>query len=305
MTEPLCGEDPEPAERFPAGPMFVPVRPGPAGCTARLFPTPLGERTAVGFTSERRLTATLGRGQAWIRLAEPALRALVEPLGVTRLTVDPPALGAVARPGGGRRTPLMRARPGSAGRRSAAGDRRGRARLGARPVDRWRGSRTMTTVHDPAVATPSDELSVWPASATEPRRGDLTVGGVPLAEVADRFGTPVHVLDEGEVHDRCRTYRDAFPDAEVLYAAKAFLCRAMVHWMDEEGLGLDVCSAGELELAVTTGFPAERIVLPATPRHRATWSPAGRSPDRPVSRCTTSSPSNTPAGTPSSPWTAA
>jgi diaminopimelate decarboxylase len=102
---------------------------------------------------------------------------------------------------------------------------------------------------------------VWPASTTEPRPGDLAVGGVPLAEVADRFGTPVYVLDETEVRERCRTYRQVFPEAEVLYAAKAFLCRAMVHWMDEEGLGLDVCSAGELELAVTTGFPPERIVL--------------------------------------------
>ncbi|BBC92628.1 diaminopimelate decarboxylase [Streptomyces rochei] len=104
-------------------------------------------------------------------------------------------------------------------------------------------------------------MSVWPASTTEPRAGDLAVGGVPLAEVADRFGTPVYILDEAEVRDRCRTYRHAFPDAEVLYAAKAFLCRAMARWMEEEGLGLDVCSAGELELAVTTGFPPERIVL--------------------------------------------
>ncbi|MEU1161628.1 diaminopimelate decarboxylase [Streptomyces sp. NPDC005921] len=119
----------------------------------------------------------------------------------------------------------------------------------------------MTTLHEPvATATPA-ELSVWPASTTEPRPGALTVGGVPLAEVADRFGTPVYVLDENEVRERCRTYRHAFPDAEVLYAAKAFLCRAMVHWTGEEGLGLDVCSAGELELAVTTGFPPERIVL--------------------------------------------
>ncbi|MFD9093303.1 diaminopimelate decarboxylase [Streptomyces collinus] len=121
----------------------------------------------------------------------------------------------------------------------------------------------MTTVHEPtATATvTAAELSVWPSSTTERRRGDLAVGGVPLAEVADRFGTPVYVLDEAEVRDRCRTYRDAFPDAEVLYAAKAFLCRAVAHWIDEEDLGLDVCSAGELELAVTTGFPAERIVL--------------------------------------------
>ncbi|MET9084172.1 diaminopimelate decarboxylase [Streptomyces sp. NPDC004237] len=119
----------------------------------------------------------------------------------------------------------------------------------------------MTTLHEPVVTATPAELSVWPASTTEPRPGALTVGGVPLAEVADRFGTPVYVLDENEVRERCRTYRHAFPDAEVLYAAKAFLCRAMVHWTAEEGLGLDVCSAGELELAVTTGFPPERIVL--------------------------------------------
>ncbi|MFF7095644.1 diaminopimelate decarboxylase [Streptomyces rubradiris] len=119
----------------------------------------------------------------------------------------------------------------------------------------------MTTVHESAVPAALTGLSVWPASATESRPGDLTVGGVPLTEIADRFGTPVYVLDEAEVRDRCRTYRNAFPDAEVLYAAKAFLCRAMARWMDEEGLGLDVCSAGELELAVTAGFPPERMVL--------------------------------------------
>ncbi|MFI1363323.1 diaminopimelate decarboxylase [Streptomyces griseochromogenes] len=117
----------------------------------------------------------------------------------------------------------------------------------------------MTTLHEPAVTSP--DLSVWPVSTDEPRVGAVSVGGVPLAEVAERFGTPVYVLDENEVRERCRTYRAAFPDAEVLYAAKAFLCRAMVHWTAEEGLGLDVCSAGELELAVATGFPPERIVL--------------------------------------------
>ncbi|WP_328677104.1 diaminopimelate decarboxylase [Streptomyces sp. NBC_00343] len=105
------------------------------------------------------------------------------------------------------------------------------------------------------------DLSVWPGSTRPCPTGDLTVGGVSLAEAADRFGTPVYVLDEQEVRDRCRTYRTAFPDADVVYAAKAFLCRAMAHWVREEGLGLDVCSAGELALAVTTGFPPERIVL--------------------------------------------
>lgn len=104
-------------------------------------------------------------------------------------------------------------------------------------------------------------LPVWPASARPVRDGDVTVAGVSLAEAADRFGTPLYVLDEGEVRDRCRAYRAAFPDADVVYAAKAYLCRAVARWAQEEGLGLDVCSAGELGLAVAMGFPADRIVM--------------------------------------------
>ncbi|TKA01382.1 SAV_915 family protein [Actinacidiphila oryziradicis] len=89
MFQNPLAEDPEPSEPVPAGLLLVPVRPGPTGCAARFFRTPLGGRTAVGFTTEQRLTATLGDGQAWIKLSAPALRALATPLGVTTLTVDP------------------------------------------------------------------------------------------------------------------------------------------------------------------------------------------------------------------------
>ncbi|MGW6460183.1 diaminopimelate decarboxylase [Streptomyces sp. NPDC055078] len=109
----------------------------------------------------------------------------------------------------------------------------------------------------PGLAVPS----VWPASAVLAPGGDVAVGGVPLTEIAERYGTPVYVLDEDEVRTRARAWRRALPDAEVVYAAKAFLSRAVVDWLAQEGLGLDVCSAGELELAATRGFPAERIVL--------------------------------------------
>ncbi|MFG2640591.1 diaminopimelate decarboxylase [Streptomyces sp. NPDC048370] len=112
-----------------------------------------------------------------------------------------------------------------------------------------------TEVHEP------EGLSIWPRSTRAERGGDLSVGGASLTETAERFGTPLYVLDEQEVRDRCRAYRTAFPEADVLYAAKAFLCRGLIHWVREEGLGLDVCSAGELTLAVTSGFPPERIVL--------------------------------------------
>lgn len=93
MSDQACPADPEPCEPGPAGrhapSLYVPVRPGPAGCAALLLRTPLGGRTAVGFTSAQRLTATLGGDQAWIRLAEPALRSLTAPLGVTAVAVDP------------------------------------------------------------------------------------------------------------------------------------------------------------------------------------------------------------------------
>ncbi|MBK3575367.1 hypothetical protein JHN63_16395 [Streptomyces sp. MBT65] len=82
-------EDPEPSEPVPAGLLYVPVRSGPMGCTARFFRTPLGGRTAVAFTSAAKLTATLGSEQDGIKLSESALRALAAPLGVTTLTVDP------------------------------------------------------------------------------------------------------------------------------------------------------------------------------------------------------------------------
>ncbi|WP_082119458.1 diaminopimelate decarboxylase [Saccharothrix sp. ST-888] len=103
--------------------------------------------------------------------------------------------------------------------------------------------------------------SPWPASARAGTGGELLVGGVGLAEAADRFGTPLYVLDEDEVRTRARAYRSALPQAQVLYAAKAFLCSALADWIAEEGLGLDVCSAGELRLAAATGFPPQRILL--------------------------------------------
>ncbi|MFD6887439.1 SAV_915 family protein [Streptomyces sp. NPDC059957] len=84
-------DDPEPEEHVPAGlpTLYVPARPGIAQVVVRLFRTPLGARTAVGFTTAERLTATLGTEQPWIRLSAAALRSLAEPLGALLLTVDP------------------------------------------------------------------------------------------------------------------------------------------------------------------------------------------------------------------------
>ncbi|MEU3692618.1 SAV_915 family protein [Streptomyces narbonensis] len=89
MSAALYGDEPEPGEQLPAGRLCVPVRPGSGGCVTRLFRTPVGGRTAVAFTGPERLRAVLGAAQPWIVLAEPALRALMEPLGVRELRIDP------------------------------------------------------------------------------------------------------------------------------------------------------------------------------------------------------------------------
>jgi diaminopimelate decarboxylase len=105
------------------------------------------------------------------------------------------------------------------------------------------------------------DARVWPATARPAEDGDLMVGGVRLSDIAQRYGTPVHVLDQADVRRRCGAFRTAFPDAEIAYAGKAFLCRAMARWIAEEGLSLDVCSAGELAVARSAGFPAGRILM--------------------------------------------
>ncbi|MFJ8438949.1 SAV_915 family protein [Kitasatospora griseola] len=88
----------KPSERTPTGRLVVPVRSGPAGHTLRVFRTAVGDRTAVAFTSEQRLVAVLGPDHPRIALAEPALRALYEPLGITALTVDPPLAAPAPAP---------------------------------------------------------------------------------------------------------------------------------------------------------------------------------------------------------------
>ncbi|WP_367126204.1 SAV_915 family protein [Streptomyces phytohabitans] len=89
MAAPLQDGDPASRDALPPGPLYVPVRRGPHGDVTRLFRTATGARTAVAFTSVVRLTSALGADQAWVRLAGPALRALIRPLGVAAVTLDP------------------------------------------------------------------------------------------------------------------------------------------------------------------------------------------------------------------------
>jgi len=102
---------------------------------------------------------------------------------------------------------------------------------------------------------------LWPLTAGEDSDGYITLGGTRLADLTVRHGTPAYILDESDIRSRCRAYTEALPGAEVAYAGKAFLSRAMASWIRDEGLSLDVCSAGELAVARSVRFPAERILL--------------------------------------------
>ncbi|GAA4231184.1 diaminopimelate decarboxylase [Actinomadura meridiana] len=122
-------------------------------------------------------------------------------------------------------------------------------------------------------AGPADDLNaldpaVWPRNAKRDG-GVLSVGGVDVRDLVREYGTPLYVYDEEDVRSRAREYAAAFHDGDVHYASKAFLCTAVARWVKEEGLGLDVCSGGELAVALAADFPVERITLHGS--NKAAW----------------------------------
>lgn len=95
-------------------------------------------------------------------------------------------------------------------------------------------------------------------------RGHLEVGGVDACELAERFGTPLYVMDEALIRQRMREYIKEFgrrwPEGvNVAFAGKAFLCTAMCKVAEQEGLWLDLSSGGELYTAMVAQFPLKRI----------------------------------------------
>ncbi|WP_127472716.1 diaminopimelate decarboxylase [Microbacterium sulfonylureivorans] len=108
---------------------------------------------------------------------------------------------------------------------------------------------------------------VWPANAVRDDDGALRLGGIAATDLADRFGTPLWVLDEDEVRATARRTLDAFRaaaalhgvQARVYYAGKAFLSSEVVRWVTDEGLAVDVCTGGELALALAAGADPARL----------------------------------------------
>lgn len=104
--------------------------------------------------------------------------------------------------------------------------------------------------------------NVWPRNLVRGADGEVSIAGVTVGELAREYGTPLFVIDEDDFRSRCREIAAAFGGGEyVNYASKAFLCSEIARWVAEEGLSLDVCSAGELAVALHADFPPERIAL--------------------------------------------
>ena len=95
---------------------------------------------------------------------------------------------------------------------------------------------------------------LWSRTAEKSPDGDLVVGGVAVADLVAEHNTPAYVLDEMDFRTRARSFRDGFAGFDVYYAGKAFLCTTVARWVAEEGLRLDVCSDGELTVALRAGF---------------------------------------------------
>ncbi|TFD74207.1 diaminopimelate decarboxylase [Cryobacterium sp. Sr8] len=108
---------------------------------------------------------------------------------------------------------------------------------------------------------------LWPSTTTRNADGELVIGGVTASALAAEFGTPLYVIDETDARTRAAALRTAFEaefarigtSARVYYAGKAFLSTEVARWMVAEGLNIDICTGGELAVALAAGVDPARL----------------------------------------------
>ncbi|MBI2856375.1 MAG: diaminopimelate decarboxylase [Chloroflexi bacterium] len=108
-----------------------------------------------------------------------------------------------------------------------------------------------------------DNRFLFPDTAAVSSQGHLALGGCDVTSLAAEFGTPLYVFDEATLRNRCREFvvefQRRYTNSAVIYACKAFINPALARLLQEEGLGLDVVSGGELAVAQRVEFPGEKI----------------------------------------------
>lgn len=106
---------------------------------------------------------------------------------------------------------------------------------------------------------------VKPISYEVNDKNHITVGGVDSLELIKQYGSPLYVMCEETIRKRAQAYENAFkkyhPNHLTVFASKSFNCQAICKLMEQEGLGLDVVSGGELYTAISAGFPADKIIF--------------------------------------------
>ncbi len=106
---------------------------------------------------------------------------------------------------------------------------------------------------------------IWPTTAKcDEKSGELSIGGIKISELISEFGTPAFILDETDFRARAQTFRSSMrklfgSQADVYYASKAFTSVATCKWLAADDLNLDVCTGGELAVALAANFPPSRI----------------------------------------------
>ncbi|MFO7690568.1 MAG: diaminopimelate decarboxylase [Cryobacterium sp.] len=109
--------------------------------------------------------------------------------------------------------------------------------------------------------------NLWPASTARNAAGELMIGGLSATDLASEFGTPLYVIDEADACARAAELRSVFErefarvgtTVGVYYAAKAFLSTQVARWMADAGLNIDICSGGELAVALAAGVEPGRL----------------------------------------------
>ena len=131
----------------------------------------------------------------------------------------------------------------------------------------------MNTLAPTWLSAPKDinafEAGIWPESMKRDEEGHTFIGGVPVAELAQKFGTPLYVVDKDEFFRRANQVISAFyqsagkhgAKAKIYYAGKALLTTEIVRWVDQLGMFLDTSSAGEMAVALAGGISPARLGL--------------------------------------------